>query len=91
MRRVKPAIEAVGGRCLARGGPHKVYEGDWEPKRLGLFEFPSMEALDALFMRGAHRLFQRNGFSDCPAYTGVEVPAAFHSRWRFLERDLIGA
>lgn len=49
MQRVKPAIEAAGGRYLARGGPHKVYEGDWEPKRLVLFEFPSMEAVNAFY------------------------------------------
>ena len=54
MQQVKPAIEAAGGRYLARGGPHKVYEGDWEPKRLVLFEFPSMEAIDAFYTSPAY-------------------------------------
>jgi uncharacterized protein (DUF1330 family) len=45
MAAVKPAIEAAGGRYLARGGPHTVHEGnDWIPRRIVLLEFPSKEA-----------------------------------------------
>ena len=40
------------------------------------------------FMESAHRLYERNGFTDCPAYEGVEAPAAFHDQWRFMERSL---
>ena len=54
MQQVQPAIEAAGGRYLARGGPHKVYEGDWEPKRLVLFEFPSTEALETFYTSPAY-------------------------------------
>ena len=28
MKQVKPALEEAGARYLARGGSHKVYEGD---------------------------------------------------------------
>ena len=42
MARVKPALEAAGGRYLSRGGEHKVYEGDWKPRRVVLIEFPSV-------------------------------------------------
>ena len=42
----------------------------------------------AQFMTAAHRLYESNGFSDCPAYDGVEVPPEFHSRWRFMGRAL---
>ncbi|RLQ22394.1 DUF1330 domain-containing protein [Seongchinamella sediminis] len=49
MVKVKPAIEAAGGRYLARGGKHKVIEGSWEPKRLVLFEFPSVEKAEAFY------------------------------------------
>lgn len=38
---VKPALEAAGAKYLSRGGAHKVYEGDWEPRRIVLIEFPS--------------------------------------------------
>ena len=29
MKGVKPALDTAGARYLARGGTHKVYEGDW--------------------------------------------------------------
>ena len=44
MKAVKPAIEAAGGRYLVRAGAHKVHEGDWEPRRIVILEFPSMVA-----------------------------------------------
>lgn len=49
MAAVKPAVEAAGGRYLARGGAHKVYEGDWEPRRIVILEFPSVEAFDSFY------------------------------------------
>jgi GNAT superfamily N-acetyltransferase len=42
----------------------------------------------APFMKSAHRLYERNGFVDRPAYEGVEVPAKFLTRWRFMQRAL---
>lgn len=39
---VKPALEAAGAKYLARGGEHRAYEGDWEPRRIVLLEFPSV-------------------------------------------------
>lgn len=49
MQGVKPAIEEAGGKYLARGGAHKVYEGDWEPRRIVLFEFPSVHAFESFY------------------------------------------
>jgi uncharacterized protein (DUF1330 family) len=49
MLKAKPAIEAAGGRYLARGGEHKVIEGSWEPRRLVLFEFPSMAKAEEFY------------------------------------------
>jgi uncharacterized protein (DUF1330 family) len=49
MLSVKPAIEAAGGRYLARGGSHKVYEGDWEPRRIVVLEFPSVQAFESFY------------------------------------------
>jgi uncharacterized protein (DUF1330 family) len=46
---VKPALEAAGARYLARGGAHKVYEGDWQPRRIVLLEFPSVAAWEAFY------------------------------------------
>jgi GNAT superfamily N-acetyltransferase len=39
-----------------------------------------------LFMKSAHRLYEANGFVDCAAYEGAEVPREFHHRWRFMQR-----
>ncbi|WP_020681330.1 DUF1330 domain-containing protein [Marinobacterium rhizophilum] len=49
MTQAKPAIEAAGGKYLARGGEHKVLEGDWEPRRIVLFEFPSMAKAEEFY------------------------------------------
>ena len=38
-----PTVEAHGGRYIARGGRAEKLEGDWEPKRLVILEFPSLE------------------------------------------------
>jgi uncharacterized protein (DUF1330 family) len=49
MRQVKPTLEAAGARYVARGGPHKVYEGDWSPRRIVILQFPSMAAWEAFY------------------------------------------
>ena len=49
MSGVKPALELAGAKYLARGGAHKVYEGDWEPRRIVLLEFPSVEAWESFY------------------------------------------
>jgi uncharacterized protein (DUF1330 family) len=38
------AIAAGGGRFLVRGGELAVLEGDWEPSRLVVLEFPDLPA-----------------------------------------------
>ena len=49
MSAVKPALEAAGAKYLARGGAHTVYEGDWQPRRIVLLEFPSVGAFEAFY------------------------------------------
>lgn len=49
MANVKPELEKAGGKYLARGGAHKIYEGDWEPRRLVLLEFPSVAAFETFY------------------------------------------
>ena len=49
MQGVKPALEQAGARYLARGGPHKVYEGDWVPRRIVILEFPSVVAWEKFY------------------------------------------
>ena len=40
-------VAAHGGRFVARGGPHDVLEGGWNPLRLVIIEFPDMDAARA--------------------------------------------
>jgi uncharacterized protein (DUF1330 family) len=40
-------VAAHGGRFVARGGPHEVLEGEWNPQRLVIIEFPDMAAARA--------------------------------------------
>jgi uncharacterized protein (DUF1330 family) len=48
-RQAAPLIERYGGRYLVRGGDHDVLEGDWEPTRLVVLEFPDMTSLKAWY------------------------------------------
>ena len=38
-----PTVTQYGGRYLVRGGPVELRSGSWEPKRLVILEFPSVE------------------------------------------------
>jgi uncharacterized protein (DUF1330 family) len=42
-RLAAPTVEARGGKYIVRGGKTEVLEGDWQPKRIVLLEFPSTE------------------------------------------------
>ncbi len=37
-----PTVGAFGGKYIVRGGAAKVLEGDWEPKRVVVVEFPDV-------------------------------------------------
>ena len=37
------AVAGGGGRFVARGGELAVLEGDWQPSRLVILEFPDLE------------------------------------------------
>ena len=50
-----PLLEAAGARYLARGGEFRVYEGDYQPGRLILVEFPSLESMDEFYESAAYQ------------------------------------
>lgn len=42
-KKLAPAVvTAFGGRFLVRGGRTETLEGDWEPERMVVVEFPSL-------------------------------------------------
>jgi uncharacterized protein (DUF1330 family) len=41
--RVPATLTKYGGRFIVRGGKFEKLEGNWDPKRLVLLEFPSVE------------------------------------------------
>ena len=55
MAGVSPALEKVSAKYLARGGAHKVHEGDWVPRRMVLLEFPSMGAFETFYQRPTYQ------------------------------------
>lgn len=46
---VRPLLEAAGGRYLARGGEFLVLEGNYQPSRLILVEFPSLACMESFY------------------------------------------
>lgn len=42
-KQVPATITKYGGRFIVRGGKFEQLEGEWQPKRLVLLEFPSAE------------------------------------------------
>ncbi|MYA20643.1 MAG: DUF1330 domain-containing protein [Chloroflexi bacterium] len=50
--KIVDAMEAHGGRFLARGGTTEVIDGDWEPHRIVIMEFDSYERAQG-FVRSA--------------------------------------
>jgi uncharacterized protein (DUF1330 family) len=43
-KQVPATVAKYGGRFIVRGGTFETLEGSWQPKRLVLLEFPSVEA-----------------------------------------------
>lgn len=52
---VPATLEPYGGRFLVRGGASEVIEGEWQPHRLVVIEFPDMETLKAWYNSGAYQ------------------------------------
>ena len=42
-KRVPATVEKYGGKFIVRGGKHEKIEGTWDPTRLVVLEFPSVE------------------------------------------------
>jgi uncharacterized protein (DUF1330 family) len=56
---VPATIAAYGGRYIARGGAIEALEGDWNPKRMVIVEFPSMAQAKAWYTSAEYRDLMR--------------------------------
>ncbi|MXY59750.1 MAG: DUF1330 domain-containing protein [Chloroflexi bacterium] len=52
---VPGTLEAYGGRFVVRGGASEVLEGEFQPKRVVVLEFPDMGALKAWYDSDAYQ------------------------------------
>jgi len=48
------AVTEHGGRFVARGGSQELLEGDWDPLRIVIIEFPDMDAARAWYHSDAY-------------------------------------
>ena len=74
-----PKIAAeYGGVYRARGGKTDVLEGEWQPKRLVIIEFPNWDQLQAFYRCEAYAPFrdirQQLTESHIIALDGIEPP-----------------
>ena len=72
---VPPAIEAYGGKYLARGGRAEKLEGNWEPDRIVLLEFESVAKakkwIDSPEYREARALRHQNASTNMIVVEGL--------------------
>ena len=69
-RAVPASLEPFGGRFIVRGGAHETLEGDWNPQRVVVLEFPSVE--------------QAKAWHASPAYQAILPIRQRHARTNFL-------
>ena len=66
------AVERHGGRYLARGGETAILEGSWQPDRIVVLEFPTLERARE-FYRSAEYAAARKARSGCAEMKMIAV------------------
>ena len=70
---LRPLLEGAGGRYLARGGETRVFDGDYQPSRIILLEFPSLAAMEEFYESEAYQALEPERLSCSSArMIGVE-------------------
>jgi uncharacterized protein (DUF1330 family) len=54
-RQIMPTLEPYEGRVIVRGGKTVPLEGGWEPMRLVIIEFPSLDHAQQWYASDAYR------------------------------------
>ena len=72
---VPATLAAFGGRFIVRGGASETLEGDWQPKRLVILEFPDRATAKAWWSSQAYAapkaLRQRSAHTELIVIDGV--------------------
>jgi len=55
VEKVPKVIAEFGGRYLSQGGRIRPLSGDWNPERIVIIEFPSLEQLQGCFSSPAYQ------------------------------------
>jgi uncharacterized protein (DUF1330 family) len=75
---VPAALEGSGGHFIVRGGRSEVLEGEWQPNRLVILEFDTLERARAWWAseqyRAAKELRQQTAISNVIIVEGVAMP-----------------
>ena len=67
---VPATLQPFGGRFIVRGGAYETLEGDWQPQRIVVLEFPSLE--------------QAKAWHASPEYQAILPLRLRHARTNFL-------
>jgi uncharacterized protein (DUF1330 family) len=74
-RQAEASVVAQGGKYIVRGGGKEKLEGDWQPKRLVVLEFPSVAQARAWWnceeYRAPKKLRQRSANTQMILVEGV--------------------
>ena len=77
-REVPATLVPFGGRFVVRGGATETLEGDWQPKRLVVLEFPDRKAAKAWWDSPAYAapkaLRQRCARTQLLIVEGIQAP-----------------
>ncbi len=80
MKATPPIIKQFGGRFLARGGDFEICEGSWNPKRLVLVEFESMQNAKQFYNSPDYKaiidLRQSSAYTEWVFVDGLSTPAS---------------
>ena len=76
-KKLTPAsIEAYGGKFIVRGAKTESLEGDWNPERIVVVEFPSVERAkewwNSEIYASAKKIRQANAFTKMIVVPGIE-------------------
>lgn len=76
-KKLTPAtLKAYDGKFIVRGGAYETLEGDWQPNRIVLLEFPSVERAKAWWnspeYTEAKEIRQRSAYTKMIVLEGFE-------------------